>query len=630
MQCLQLLVGRLHANARSGNTMDALRELQQASALSPEEAGALRSAYIFFRRLEHRLQMMHGLSDYTLPESGEDQAPLARSLGFPSTGDYRATLARHLSAVQAIYRDIFSEDRRGDGRSLSALCEIEVGDPDAEAMLRRLGFARQEEAHRNLILLAYGHVPRIRGMQARRSFMELTPALMQALQASTDPDQALNNLERLISAYGAGEALFRILGTHTGLRDLLLSLCAGSQFLLNLMVRNPGLLDWLTQPDVLHRDPNREQLSAGIDSAADRAGPDDALVEVLNTFKDRELLRIGARDLVELTDTFETFRALSLLAETVLRKVYDVVYSRLTARRGLPRRDDGGPASFVVLGLGKLGGLEFNFGSDLDLVFVYSHDGQTDGSEPVGNLQFFVDLAQRIINMLEQPTPAGTLYPVDARLRPEGGSSMLALSLSAYDRYLEKRASAWERLALSRCRVVAGDAAFGRQVLSRIERFVLGDGLSDDEVRTIVDIRRRMEGGGRRRRRPDQLSIKTGPGGIVDIEFIVQTLQIRHGCANPHLRTANTLDGLERLTAGGYLPADDAAHLKAAFVFLRTVEKVLRRQDERARTRLPADPRAMDALSRAVGYPDGPAFLNALHGEMASTRRIFRALLGKP
>ena len=116
----------------------------------------------------------------------------------------------------------------------------------------------------------------------------------------------------------------------------------------------------------------------------------------------------------------------------------------------------------------------------------------------------------------------------------------------------------------------------------------------------------------------------------MDIEFIVQILQIQHGRTNPHLRTANTLDGLGRLTAGRYLPAGDAAHLNAAFVFLRTVEKVLRRQDERARTRLPADPLAMDALSRAVGYPDAPAFLDALHGEMASTRRIFRALLGKP
>ena len=626
VQCLQLLVGRVHAEARSGNTLEAIGQLQRISALAEAEAQALRAAYLFFRRVEHRLQMMHGLSDYTLPASEEAQRPLALGLDFPSPGAYRRTIVRHVGAVQTIYRDVFSEESEGEGRSIGALCKMEVGDAEATALLRELGFTRPEEAHRNLIYLAYGHVPRIRETRVRQSFMALTPALMPALQASADADRALSNLERLISAYGAMDTLFRMLSTHPGLRDLLLSLCTGSQYLVNLIVRNPALLDWLILPDVLYPDRSREELEAEVDSMIGQAASDDAVAAALNAFKNRELLRIGTRDLVALTDTFETFEALTLLAETILKVVYRAVYDRLAARRGVPRGDGGEPAAFAILGLGKLGGREFNFGSDLDLVFVYSDDGLTDGPESVGNLQFYIDLAQRILNMRGQSTPYGMLYPVDARLRPEGGSALLALSYDAYDTYLQVRASTWERLALSRSRVVAGDVGFGQKVLDRIERFVLDDGLSESEVGALVDIRRRMEAPGGR---GSTKSIKTGPGGIVDVEFMVQALQIRYAHRVPHLRSPNTLKGLDRLVEGGYLPEDDAAHLRSAFYFLRTVEKVLRRQEEQARTRLPTDARALTALARAVGYADGPAFLAALEEKMGTTRRIFQAYLGE-
>jgi glutamate-ammonia-ligase adenylyltransferase len=247
----------------------------------------------------------------------------------------------------------------------------------------------------------------------------------------------------------------------------------------------------------------------------------------------------------------------------------------------------------------------------------------------VENLQFYVDLSQQILNTLGRSSPHGMLYPVDARLRPEGGSAMLALSYDAYDRYLQNRAATWERLALSRTRVVAGDFAFGRSVLDRIERFVVGDGLTEAELDEIVRIRKRMEDGGIRRT-PDQLSIKTGSGGIVDIEFIAQALQLRHSGSDPGLRSVNTLESLGRLKEGGYLPPDDAVHLDSAFRLLRTVEKVLRRQDRRARTRLPSDNERLTALARALSYPDRTALEEDLEHSMARTRSIFEAHLARP
>ena len=196
-----------------------------------------------------------------------------------------------------------------------------------------------------------------------------------------------------------------------------------------------------------------------------------------------------------------------------------------------------------------MGGGELSFGSDLDIVFVYGEDGETDGARPQGNLQFFIDLAQQMIAMLEQNTPQGKLYPVDPRLRPEGASGLLALSLEAYGRYLETRASTWERMALSRSRVVAGDPVLGEKLLNLFEPFIVGTGFLDAEVATMLDIRKKMERkDGQRSRKV--LSIKTDAGGIVDIEFIAQILQLKFAKEHPELRSANTLEALGRLVKG--------------------------------------------------------------------------------
>lgn len=631
VQCLQLLVGRVHENARSDNTLEAIRQLQGVSALSDEEADKLRNAYVFFRRLEHRLQMMHNRSDYSLPETEEEQRVMARTMDVASARAYRKTLDDHSKDVQEVYAGVFTEAQESEGRSIGALVNMEVGDAEAIGLLKEIGFDRPTEAHRNLIYLAYGHVPRIMGTQARQSFTELAPALMRALQDSPDPDQGLKNLESLVSAYGAGDMFFRILTVHDGFRKLVLSLCVGSQFLVQVITRNPGLLDWLVRPEVLYFDPEAEILHLSPGTAAlreqlrmqiERYGDTPELVGALNAVKNRELLRFGTRNLVDLTDTFETFEALTMLADAVVQVVYEVVYARLVAKRGVPRNPQGEEVGFVVLGLGKMGGGELSFGSDLDIVFVYGEDGETDGARPQGNLQFFIDLSQQMIAMLGQNTPQGKLYPVDARLRPEGSGALLALSLEAYGKYLDTRASTWERLALSRSRVVAGDPAWGEKLMNLFEPFVVGTGFSDAEVATMLDIRKKME----RKDGPKtgkSLSIKTDPGGIVDIEFIAQILQLQHAKDHPALRSANTLDALWRLVGAGFLEAEDARDLQQAFVFLRTVEKVIRRQDEQARTRLPAEDRALTALARAMGYETAEAFGDALKKEMTQTRAIF-------
>jgi glutamate-ammonia-ligase adenylyltransferase len=616
VQCLQLIIGQVHEQVRSGNTLEAIQQIRNVGALTDLQASSLSDAYLFYRRLEHRLQMMHGLSDYTLPETEETQLPMSRSMGFDSVESYLNALNRHLSDVQAVYAEVFSDSEdAGASRSLATLCEVDLGDEEAHQLLSDVGFVHPDAAHRNLVYLAFGHAPRIRGTQARRSFMELAPVLIDSLSESVDPDQALSHFDGLVSAYGAGNTLFQTLNANPFLRGLLLKLCAGSEFLIGILTRNPGLLDWLTLPSVLMRERDESELVAELATVLDRA-PEDLQIQALNGFKNRELLRIGTRDLLGLTDSFATFEALTLLAEVILKRVYTLGYERLVTKWGVPRTASGEVCPFVVLGLGKMGGRELNFGSDLDLIFVYGEDGKTEKGQ--GNLQFFVELCQSIVNDLEKPTPNGTLYGADARLRPEGGSALLAISYDVYCTYLQKRAKTWERLALSRARTVAGDIALGKRMLEEFELFVVGESLSGEAIAEIRDIRKRME-----LKDLSSLSIKTAPGGIVDVEFLVQVLQIRHAALHPEVRSTPTHLGLGLLVEAGILSEDEGASLAEDFDFLRTVEKTLRRQNERGTTRLPSDGRALGAIARAVGFEDSESFLSVLEEKMISNRALF-------
>jgi len=629
VQALQLLMGRQRRDVRTGATAEAVAALRGAGGLSESEAADLEAAYRFFRRLEHRLQMRQNRTAYVLPEAVEDLRPVALSLGYGDAVAFRRELDGHLARVRAIYEDLFRPTAPTPGLDAATLCEREPGDAEAAATLRSLGFEQPEGVHRNLIFLAYGHFPRLRGARAKGRFLDLAPRLLDAARGRSDPDAALNRFERVVAAYGAEEALYRILSESGGLLGLILALCAESGFLAEMISREPALLDWLTVPDVLLRDRTEAEMEAEFSAALSDVTGEDGVVAALNALKNRETLRIGARDILGLADVATTLDQLALLAETVLRQAHALSERGLIARWGAPTAADGVPARYAVIGLGKLGGREMDFGSDLDLVFVYSEDGETTGGprgERTENLRFFIDLAQETLNLLSHPTPHGLLYRVDARLRPEGGSALLALSLAAYDRYLRERAATWERLALCRARPVAGDEAFGRQVLDRIEAFVAGDGLSEADLAEVAYVRGRMEEGGREKY-PGQVHLKTGRGGIVDVEFIAQTLQIAH--RSPDLRAPGTLEALRRLRARGLLTGPDFRVLTDAYLFLRTVEKAMRRADDHARNVLPEDPHALKVLARSVGFADAETFLEALRAHTESNRRIFERVVGK-
>lgn len=598
VQCLQLLNGRVDSRVRIHNTLQAIGRLRQGKALSRREAEELRQAYIFFRRVENLLQIAEGRSAYAVPEEPGEKTALARLLGLEDG----ATLARELEGrrrrVRRIYDELFYEEEASN-ETWEWLLEAEPGAQPAVAVLTERGFVDGGAAHRNLHRLAGMGVMM---SMSRQHFLDLLPELLGALGAAPDPDAGLTRFAQVVEAYGAPGMFFELLHAHPVFRKLLVAICGSSRFLAEMIQRDPGLLDGLVAP--------RE--SGGDLRAAVRKGD----IQAARRFRRQELLRIGADDLLGLASEEETFLRLAEVAEEILQGAHQQAWRSLVRRHGRPRDRRGRAARFSCFAAGKFGGRELDFGSDLDLFFVYEGEGET-GRKRTSNSVFFIELAQEIIRLLQDEG----LYRVDARLRPEGASAPMAVSLSGYRRYLKNRAATWERLALSRARAVAGDRELGEQVQRAIDRFVFDREVDDLLVGEMAQMRRRMEPQ-QRRGRPVPLNIKRAPGGIVDVEFIAQLLVLRHGRGSAELRLTSTRRSLGRLIELGLVEERAGHFLLGAYDRLREVEKGMRIVGEKAEDALP-EGRELEVLARAVGRGNAERFRQEIEALMRETRGVF-------
>jgi glutamate-ammonia-ligase adenylyltransferase len=398
-----------------------------------------------------------------------------------------------------------------------------------------------------------------------------TPALTAAVERSADPVAARALLTRLLEDH---PALGDELAASSRLRDALIALSAASRSLSNAVTRDPSLLDPLRHGDGFERE---RELAGFRESAAEFLADANDGAGALRRWKRRELLRIAARDLLGVADLPAVGRELAALADVCLGCALYLVDSDVT---------------MAVIGMGKLGGRELNYASDVDVLFV--HDGDVAGAERA---------ARALLTTMSGPTADGIVFRTDADLRPEGRSGALSRGLDAYAAYYERWAEPWEFQALLKARPVAGDPELGRRFLELVRPFVWPDVLDPDAVRSVRAMKARAEGEVYRRGLTDR-EVKRGRGGIRDIEFAVQLLQLVHGRHDSSVRSPATLDALAQLAAGGYIEEADAGELDDAYRFLRTVEHRLQLEDEQQTHTLPSDVAARTRLARVAGYRD--------------------------
>ncbi len=401
----------------------------------------------------------------------------------------------------------------------------------------------------------------------------------------------------------------------------LAAVLAYSRFAAQALVAHPADRDWLAAnvDAPLAHDALASPLAEAV-AATDGA----ALAIALRTLRRRTVLHTLARDLTGRADLAEVCRVMTALAEDSLRAAVAAHHRALVGVHGEPRDASGNPQELVVIGMGKLGGEELNVSSDVDLVFVYPDDGETDGARAVSNREFFDKLGRRVIGALGEVTAEGFVFRVDMRLRPYGESGPLTVPFAALEQYLITQGRAWERYAWLKARPLTGGDH--DELLALVTPFVFRKYLDYDAYEGLRDIHRQIrEQVKRRDYAPD---LKLGPGGIREIEFIVQALQIVRGGREPQLRARGTRAALTAVAARGLLPAGAVRALSSAYEFLRNVEHRLQYRDDRQTQLLPSDPHERAALAVAAGFADVQAFERALAGHRDAVSTQFEAAFG--
>ncbi|HEV8617253.1 MAG TPA: bifunctional [glutamate--ammonia ligase]-adenylyl-L-tyrosine phosphorylase/[glutamate--ammonia-ligase] adenylyltransferase [Methylomirabilota bacterium] len=460
------------------------------------------------------------------------------------------------------------------------------------------------------------------------------PRLLAEVAAAPDPDMALNNLERYAAAVDRS-VFYRTLAEHPGAAALLARLGGASQFLADALRRRPSTLAWLLEPSTMRvwlAEDVAEDLARSLAAFTSR----EARMNALRRFKYRHLLRIGARDLLGDADLSVTTEELSRLADACLAEACRMADAEVRGRHGAPLDTEGAETGLAVVGMGKLGGEELNYSSDIDLMFVYGADGQTaggpEGAIPSG--EYFARVAREVIAIVESATEDGYAFRVDMRLRPEGRVGAIALSLEGYRAYHRERAELWERQALLKARISAGDARVGAPFMELVREVVYRPGLDERVVPAIRTMKRGIDRALERRADEPARNVKLGHGGIREIEFLVQALQLLYGGDDPWLRERNTLKALFRLTERGYLAPDLGRRLSHALVHLRTTEHRLQILHEFQTHTLPDDPSELGRLARRVGVAGTPrqaarVFVRLHRAITADVHRAFRDFFGE-
>ncbi|HEY3311988.1 MAG TPA: hypothetical protein VGK00_10145 [Anaerolineales bacterium] len=480
------------------------------------------------------------------------------------------------------------------------LLEGSLSEDAMQVLFSSLGFSDWHSALRQL-----QHIG-TRGEDARHSLLTLLPYLLMTLSTCADPDQALINLERFTSDGHAGE-VFQKLEKNPRTLEILVTIFAGSQFLTEILLRDPHYLDALTDRTLLARQKSADEFHQEAGTVMANQTPTGQL-NALRRYQKGELLRIGASDLLSLYDLPAVTSQLSNLADGLTRACLDHA-SKQTGTSA---------SGFVVLGMGKLGGGELNYSSDIDLLFLCL--------EQEGN---YLRLGQVLINALANMGAEGFLYRVDMRLRPWGRDGTLVSTVSGYLDYLHKHARLWEKQALLKARPIAGDLALGEDFLRQVEPFIYGE--NPETLRASVHAMKQRTEELLRSRGREWGQVKLGEGSIRDVEFVVQYLQLAHGGGNLKLRKKSTLQALRRLLKFQFISRQEARVLTDGYIFQRTVEHFLQMMHYRQTYSLPSDPVAIHLLARRLGFQTRETFLERYQQHSQAIRAVYsKYIVGLP
>jgi glutamate-ammonia-ligase adenylyltransferase len=622
-QTQQLIAGGRHPQLRGRETLATLGVLAERDFIDEGARGALDGAYRFLREVEHRLQMVADEQTHTLPADRDGVERFARFLGYDGRDAFAEALLAELTAVQRHYAGLFENAPAQEAARRGLRFPVDTDDRETLDKLSLMGFRRPVETSAAVRRWLAGAPRALRGEAARGLVAELVPLLVDELARSDNPDAAVVAFDRFLGNLHGGARLLALLRENPGLLSLVALLLGNAPRLADTLALQPQVIDGLLDPAFFGELPDADRLALRLSESLGQAATYEDFLDRVRLFGQEHMFLIGTRVLSGTVSARQAGAAFASLADVIVRAMHGAVSTQFAAVYGRLR----GQAS-AVLALGKLGGREMTASSDLDLILVYEFDPEhpeSDGERRLHGSQYFARLTQRLVNAMSAPTNYGKLYDVDMRLRPSGRSGPVATSIAAFASYQRDEAWTWEHMALTRARVVSGPPEFARR-LDETTRAVLCT--ERDAAMIAGDVAEMRRAIALEKSEDERWDLKYAAGGLVDLEFIAQHLQLVHAAALPEILDTSTAGVLDNAARLGVLSVEDAEVLRPAIRLYHDLTQILR-----LCLPGPFDPKTAGAgllglLARAADVPDFATLEAHVAETQGRVRRCFERIVG--
>jgi glutamate-ammonia-ligase adenylyltransferase len=625
VQTQQLIFGGRRPQMRGSRTLDMLERLCADQWIGAEAVDDLAQAYVFLRRVEHRLQMVADEQTQRLPFERAALTRFAKFCGYAGLKGFAADLTRHLTRVEKHYARLFEDAPTLSVASGNLVFTGVADDPATLATLRDLGFQRPDVAAETVRGWHFGRRAAVRSARAREVLTELTPALLEAFAGSGDADAALSAFDEALGRMPASVELLSILRSNAALRELFGDVLGSAPRLAEVIASRPHVLDAAIDParsldfDTSFDD---EAMAARVETFVAQGQSFEDALNRARDFAAEEMFHIGLNLLSGRLDPDRAGRAYSALAQGLIQALLKRVIEAFAAEHGQIR---GGRVAVVALG--KLGSREMRAASDLDLILIYDFPpeaGESDGRRPLGPAVYYARLTQRLISALTAPTKAGGLYEVDMRLRPSGRQGPLATQFASFWLYQKDEAETWEHMALTRARFVAGDATLGADIAETVRRTLTRERDGAVVARATLAMRGLIA---REKGHADIWNLKLVAGGLLDIEFVAQYLQLAFAHEHPGVLDVSTRPVVEKAGRAGLITPEQAEILIDAHKLYTDAAQFMRLSTSGRFDPATAGAGVKRRIAAASGFPDFEALAAALDEARKRVRASFEAIL---
>jgi len=622
-QTQQLIAGGRHPELRVRPTLQALNVLATSNWITYEARDQLTVAYEFLRRVEHRLQMIADEQTHSLPDNAEAVECFANFFGYESRDAFARDLIGHLNIVQGHYSRLFE----GDPTGTEKLPDVDYGagaeDQRLLDHLLSLGFKKPVMVANTVQQWMAGDYRALRVESTRNAFVEFVPGLIDGLADAEEPDDAVAAFDRFLQALQRGGRLISLLSQNHDLVALVALILGAAPRLGDMLARQPQIMDGLIDPRFFGAMPDRKELSGRLAATLSDADSYEDFLDRLRLFGQESLFLIGTRILSGTVSAQQASVAFADVAEGIVHTVHGLVTDQFAAQYGRIKGQE-----TAIIAMGRLGSREMTASSDLDLILLYDYDHEnpdSDGERSLHGAQYFARFTQRLISAFTTRTNYGVLYDIDMRLRPSGRAGPVASRLDSFADYQEREAWTWEHMALTRARVISSSPELRKQI-EDIIRAVLTR--PRDAASTAIDVADMRRAIAQEKGEADVWDLKHAAGGLVDIDFIAQYLQLVHAAEKPDILNVSTLTVLDNAAKLGVLPQSEAEVLRSAARLYHDLTQILRLCVTGKFNPETAGEDLRRVMARAGDTPDFSALEARVRETQAEVRRVFGALVG--